>query len=527
MKIIFDKDIALSNEAVDSVSTELYSYFSEYYKSIKLKNGSKIALKLRLSLEEVLLQFKSISKEEECPCHIFVQKKHSKFSIIISSQGKKTDVFDNENEDEFNEILNSYSMPEISRQYFYKNNRNIVQFNVIAKAEKSMLKIITAIVSGAVLSELLLILSKPAAAAVNQYLVSPFLSTVLTLLSIFAMNMIFLNIICGVINMKNISFIKETGLKIINHALIRDVITVILSIILFEIIFEVTDKSLKVEANSLGQISELIFGIFPQNILEPFIQKNALQIMLMGFFFGGVLVVLGNKVSGLVKIIQQLNLFSVKTVSIICKLSPLMIFLSISKLLLDGSISLVKDSWFLLVINAAGYTLYVIISFIIISRKTGIKIREFILDTLPVALTGFSTSSSTACIQQNFNLLTGKYGVDEKKYEMIHPIFQMFFDPTFAICIVGYSFYACKINNVSLSIISLIINAVIIMFLVVASPPVSGGLFVVISLLFTSLGLPQEALIVIISLDTVFDMLRTGFKQFVYVPEILVLSKKI
>ena len=123
--------------------------------------------------------------------------------------------------------------------------------------------------------------------------------------------------------------------------------------------------------------------------------------------------------------------------------------------------------------------------------------------------------------------LKEKYKVTDDKIEVIQPIFQLFYEPTKAVSLAAYALYACRCEGITMSLIQLAVFVLMVVLLVTSAPPVSGGLIVVLTILFTSVGLSQNAILLVISIDTLIDMMRTGFKQIYYAAEIFMVSTKI
>ena len=65
--------------------------------------------------------------------------------------------------------------------------------------------------------------------------------------------------------------------------------------------------------------------------------------------------------------------------------------------------------------------------------------------------------------------------------------------------------------DMSISIIWLVIAMAICTFVSIATPPVTGGAMAAYTIVFTQLGLPAEAVAIVVSLDILFDLIATAF----------------
>ena len=83
---------------------------------------------------------------------------------------------------------------------------------------------------------------------------------------------------------------------------------------------------------------QMVLNIIPGNIISPFQTGNALQIIFLACICGAGTLVLGNSVSGMAKIVSQINTLIQLLMTYISKLIPLFVFICMMNLFLSGNL---------------------------------------------------------------------------------------------------------------------------------------------------------------------------------------------
>ena len=83
---------------------------------------------------------------------------------------------------------------------------------------------------------------------------------------------------------------------------------------------------------------QMVLNIIPGNIISPFRTGNALQIIFLACICGAGTLVLGDSVSGMAKIVSQINTLIQLLMTYISKLIPLFVFICMMNLFLSGNL---------------------------------------------------------------------------------------------------------------------------------------------------------------------------------------------
>ena len=92
--------------------------------------------------------------------------------------------------------------------------------------------------------------------------------------------------------------------------------------------FDVVELQSDFSFYDLEALFDLFVGIFPNNLIRPFIDGDTLKIIFLAISFGVVLLVSGNQTNGIVVAIKNCNDFFSRNINYFCALSPVIIYLA-------------------------------------------------------------------------------------------------------------------------------------------------------------------------------------------------------
>ena len=100
------------------------------------------------------------------------------------------------------------------------------------------------------------------------------------------------------------------------------------------------------------------------------------------------------------------------------------------------------------------------------------------------------------------------------------------FPPGTAIYFLLICIHAAETYAVQCSVAWFILAIFTATVLAIASPPIPGGTLTCYTIMFSQLGLPEEALVVALALDVLFDFLATGLNMFCLQLNLVIQAKK-
>ena len=256
---------------------------------------------------------------------------------------------------------------------------------------------------------------------------------------------------------------------------------------------------------------EILIGIVPSNIIAAMANAETLSIIFVSIFFGIALLSEAKKSVELIKIIEQMNNIVMRMIEMVMFFAPYAVFCLVAKAIAELGFDLVLEvaGYFAVIMTALIFHAFVTQMFLL-RALTGLSIDVFLRKIRNAQLFAFSTSSSAATIPVTLRTVQQRLGVDRAVSSFSVPFGATInMDGTAMMQGVATVFVA-NLYGVELGLsgyITVIITSVLASIGTAAVPSVG---LVMLSLVFAQVGLPIEAIGLIIGVDRIIDMVRTA-----------------
>ncbi len=221
---------------------------------------------------------------------------------------------------------------------------------------------------------------------------------------------------------------------------------------------------------------------------------NILQIVVLAILTGICITILGDRVSEFKKIIADSKQIIFKMVSVVMKIIPLIIFLSIVKTILVYSLDELFTIWKIIAANYISFTIIPLSMLLLISLKHNVKIRDFLREIYPACLITFTTSSGSASMPQNIEICKKKFGINENLCDFYIPLSHALCPIPSTIGIIIYIFFASEFSGLEMTIFQLIIVAFLSVQFAISTPGENGGIIATMTLLLTQFGFSLDSI---------------------------------
>jgi|GEM_PF-20169 len=256
-------------------------------------------------------------------------------------------------------------------------------------------------------------------------------------------------------------------------------------------------------------IKETIVGIIPGDIVSPFQNAAMLQILFIAVMLGLAASALSGKLRVFHDILHDFYAVFSRITTMIIEVMPLAVFCSMARIILtmDGKSLLSVFSW-IPTIYLADILMFGVYALLIL-LVARLNPLTFFQKYHPTMLMAFTLSSSNACLPESMEACGKGLGISRKVYSFSLPLGATINMDGGCITQMISALFMAKIFGVPLSgpmIFSLILS---IFILSVGAPGVPGGALVCLSILLPQLGIPVEALSLIMGLYCIVDMMQT------------------
>lgn len=337
------------------------------------------------------------------------------------------------------------------------------------------------------------------------------------LMKMLVVPLVFCSLVCGSSAIGDTKSLGKIGGKTIGFYLATTALAVSVAISIASLIrpgiglnMESIEKGDVTVAESTSAVDTLL-NIIPENPFNSLANGTMLQVILFALVVGILIAKMGEKAELIANFMNQCNDLMMEMTNMVMGLAPIGVFCMISRTFanigFDAFGPLLKYMGSVVIaLGVQCFGVYMLL-LVIFTRLNPIK---FIKKFFPVMAFAFSTSTSNATIPMNIDTLEEKIGVSRKISSFTIPLGATInMDGTSIMQGVAVVF-AAQAYGVNLGLkgyITVIATATLASVGTAGIPSVG---LVTLSMVFAAVGLPVEAIALIMGIDRILDMLRTA-----------------
>ena len=337
------------------------------------------------------------------------------------------------------------------------------------------------------------------------------------LMKMLVVPLVFCSLVCGSAAIGDTKSLGKVGGKTIGFYLVTTAIAVSVAILVASIIKP--GIGLDMDSIVLGSgvtetkttIADTLLEIIPDNPVGALAKGTMLQIIFFALFVGVLIAKMGERAETVANFFAQFNDLMMEMTMAVMKLAPIGVFCMIAKtfsgLGFSAFVPLLKYMCSVtlgLVVQCFGVYLVLLVIF------TRLNPFKFLKKFFPVMGFAFSTATSNATIPLSIETLDEKMGVSRKISSFTIPLGATInMDGTSIMQGVAVVF-AAQAYGIELDLggyLTVIATATLASIGTAGIPSVG---LVTLSMVFTAVGIPVEAIMLIMGVDRILDMLRTA-----------------
>ena len=337
------------------------------------------------------------------------------------------------------------------------------------------------------------------------------------LMQMLVVPLVFCSLVCGAMAIGDTKTLGTVGVKTILFYLCTTALAICVALGIASLInpgvglnIALPEDAAEV-ATTQVDFAETLLDIIPKNIFTSLAAGDMLPIIFFALFVGILLAAMGNRVSTVANFFSQFNDIMMEMTMMIMSLAPIGVFCLISR-----TFATIGFSAF---IPLAKYMIAVLLALaiqclgvyqILLKIFTGLNPIRFIKKFFPVMAFAFSTATSNATIPLSIETLSKKVGVSKKISSFTIPLGATInMDGTSIMQGVAVVFAAQAFGiHLSMADYITVIGTATLASVGTAGVPSVG--LVTLTMVFNSVGLPVEAIGLIMGIDRILDMTRTA-----------------
>ena len=349
--------------------------------------------------------------------------------------------------------------------------------------------------------------------ALVEHYIKPFGIIFLNLVKFIVVPVVLFSIMCGIISMQDIRKVGSIGLKTVVFYLCTTAFAVSIGLFfgtLFRRFFPIiatTDLSYEVKGGI--SLMDTIVNIFPSNFIQPMVEANMLQVIVMAIMLGFAIILVEEKNIRVVAAFNDFNDIFMKCMEMVLSLSPIGVFCLLCPVIAANGPKIIGS---LATVLLAAYIGYIVHAVFVYSATVkvlgGLSPIKFFKGMMPAIMFAFSSASSVGTLPINMEC-TEKLGAKREIASFVLPLGATInMDGTAiyqGICAIFIA--SCYGIHLTLSqIITIILTATLAS---IGTAGVPGAGMIMLAMVLTSVGLPVDGIALVAGVDRIFDMGRT------------------
>ncbi|MGM9916325.1 cation:dicarboxylate symporter family transporter [Anaerotignum sp.] len=273
----------------------------------------------------------------------------------------------------------------------------------------------------------------------------------------------------------------------------------------------ISANATEVQTMEATSMASTILNIIPDNPIGALATGNMLQIIVFALIIGIILAKLGEKTETVANFFSQFNDIMMEMTMMVMSLAPIGVFCLISRTFAGiGFSAFLPLAKYMIGVLLALFVQCFVVYLGLLKIFSGLNPFKFIKNFFPVMAFAFSTATSNATIPMSIDTLAAKMGVSKRISSFTVPLGATINMDGTAIMQGVAVVFAAQAFGITLTPADYVtvIGTATLASIGTAGVPSVG--LVTLTMVFNAVGLPVEAIGLIMGIDRILDMARTA-----------------
>ena len=394
------------------------------------------------------------------------------------------------------------------------------------KGEKKKLglttKIFIALIAGAIFG-IVLCYVVPASSVKDDIIVDGVLHVIgqgfIRLMKMLVVPLVFCSLVCGSMSIGDTKKLGTVGVRTLVFYLCTTALAITVALSVGNIInpgrgldmSKIQAGAADVGSAEASSLTDTLLNIIPDNPVNALASGSMLQIIVFALIIGIILAKLGERTETVSNFFSQFNDIMMEMTMMVMSFAPIGVFCLISKTFAGiGFSAFVPLGKYMIGVLIALAVQCFVVYLGLLKLFTGLNPLKFIKHFFPVIAFAFSTATSNATIPLSIDTLAKKMGVSKRISSFTIPLGATINMDGTAIMQGVAVVFAAQAFGIHLELMDYItvIGTATLASIGTAGVPSVG--LVTLTMVFNSVGLPVEAIGLIMGIDRILDMTRTA-----------------
>ncbi len=354
---------------------------------------------------------------------------------------------------------------------------------------------------------------------INEYIVNGLFHVVgkmfVNALKMLVVPLVFFSLICGVCGIGDIRMLGRVGSKSFALYMMTTAIAIATAIIIAVSFGIGQGMDIASDAAFSGKesppLTDVIIGIIPTNPVKAMAAGDMLPLIFFAILTGISMLMVGRKARSFIEGAEIANEIMMKMVNIVMAVAPYAVFALIAKAISNLGLDLLASlaGYVLVLVGALMFHLFVTLMFTL-KLFSGLSPVMFLKKIRNVQVFAFSTASSNATIPVTMRTVTERFGVNNSVASFTVPFGATINMDGTAIMQGVATVFIANVYGVELGMGGYLTVILMSVLASIGTAGVPGVGLIMLSMVFTQVGLPVEGIGLVLGVDRLMDMIRTA-----------------
>ncbi len=349
----------------------------------------------------------------------------------------------------------------------------------------------------------------------DKYILGPVGTIFLNLIKMLVVPIVLVSLILGTAGISDPKKLGRIGLKTLLFFLITTSLALLIAISLATVMepgvgIEATGGA-EFEAEEAPPVGETLLNIIPTNPIQAMVEGNMLQVISFAIILGFGLARLRKKTETIYNIVEQANDILMYIVTAIMKLAPYGAFALIASAIGEQGMEALKAMimYFLVVVLALFIQLSVVYGSAVYFLGK-MNPFQFVKGFFPAMAVGFSTSSSSATLPISMDTAQKNLNVPKSISGFVQPLGATINMDGTGIMQGAATVFIAQMYGQGLGMTEILTVVLTATLASIGTAGVPGVGLIMLAMVLQSVGLPVEAIGIVLGVDRLLDMTRTA-----------------
>lgn len=335
----------------------------------------------------------------------------------------------------------------------------------------------------------------------------------INLIKMLVVPLVFTTLVAGAAAVGDVSRLGKIAVKSLVYYTVTTIIAVTIGLIVANIMQPASGVELNAETAKAVSVTppsllSVFMGIIPTNPVKSMTDGNMLQIIFFAIFLGIAVSSLGSKHNHIHQFFDSFAEAMLKLTSMVMLYAPIGVFGLLTYTVGTYGAEVLLPLLKLIVVMFISCLIHVLIIYLPCVKYSGVPVSRFLNELTSTILIAFSSASSAAALSSNLQSVQ-RLGASKPVSSFMIPLGNTINMDGTAIYMGVCSIFAANFFGIDLTFDKQILIVIIAMLASVGTMGVPGAGVIMISMVFTQVGIPLEAIALIAGIDRVLDMMRT------------------